>query len=214
MTRKDDLIDLLLVDEIDADSVKDKSLDDLFFLQDFKNRKLFLIDDIDWNTIGGYVRNILQFNREDMGVPVEDRQPIKIYLSSRGGDPMAAQALIDAIRSSATPVWTINLGICYSAGFLIYVSGHVRYAMPNATFLHHDGEMMSSNSIAKTHDYMDFNRRCEQREREYLTSVSNVSLDEYDSRYRTEWYMFADEAKGLGFVDKIVGKDCSFDEIV
>ena len=39
--------------------------------------------------------------------------------------------------------------------------------------------------------------------------------EEYDSKYRTEWYMFAEEAKKKGFIDYIVGDgDCDVDNIV
>ena len=41
-----------------------------------------------------------------------------------------------------------------------------------------------------------------------------MTPEEYDSKFRVEWYMFADEAKEKGFTDYIIGVDCDIDEIV
>lgn len=189
-------------------------LDDIFFLRDLKQRKLFINTPIMAETIYDAVHHILQANREDNGIPVEERRPILLYLTSRGGDLDAGFELIDVIQSSKTPVYTINLGYQYSMGFLIGISGHKRFATRNAKFLIHDGSSIIWDSGAKAQDRMEFNKRVETRVRDYILSVSCLSPEEYDAKYRVEWYMFADEAKEKGFVDAIIGQDCDLSEIV
>lgn len=66
----------------------------------------------------------------------------------------------------------------------------------------------------KAQDQMEFQKRVEQRIKQYVIAHSNVTSEEYDSKLRVEWYLFADEAKEKGFCDHILGVDCDMDEIV
>lgn len=99
-------------------------------------------------------------------------------------------------------------------GFLIGLAGHKRFAFQNAKFLMHDGSNFVYNSGAKAQDQMEFQRRVEERIKSYILSRSKLTSDEYDGKLRVEWYLFADEAKDKGFVDYIVGKDCSIDDVI
>lgn len=189
-------------------------LDEMFYLQDLKKRKMYLNCEITQGSVASIVRHILQFNAEDKGISPEVRQPILLYIISEGGDVDAGFELIDAIQNSKTPVYTINLGYWYSMGFLIGLSGHKRYATKNAKFLMHDGSHFIYNSSAKARDQMRFNDRVEERVKEHVLSLSNLDGDEYDAKLRVEWYMFADEAKERGFVDYIIGEDCDIDEVI
>ncbi len=127
-------------------------IDEMFYLQDLKQRKLFLNSDIDQLTISDIAKHILQFNKEDAGLPTEDRQPILLYVVSNGGEVDSGFELIDIIQNSKTPVYTINLGYQYSMGFLIGLAGHKRFATRNAKYLMHDGSNFIYNSGAKAQD--------------------------------------------------------------
>jgi len=189
-------------------------LTDIFMVKDLRQRKLFLNADINQWNVEDTVKHILQFNKEDKGKPVEERQPIILYVTSNGGSVDAGFEVIDAICASKTPVYTINLGFQYSMGFLIGIAGHKRFAMKNARFLMHDGSSFAWDSSAKLQDQMEFQRRAEQRIKGYILTHSKVTEKEYEDKYRVEWYMFADEAKEKGFVDYIIGEDCDIDEII
>lgn len=203
--------------DIDLDIELDEAsgyLTDLFLIKDLKQRKLFLNAEIDQWTVEDTVKHILQFNKEDKGKPIEERQPILLYVTSKGGDVDAGFEIIDAICMSKTPVYTINIGFQYSMGFLIGLAGHKRYATKHARFLMHDGSNFVWDSSAKVKDQMKFQEISEQRIKEYIMGRSNVTSEEYDSKYRVEWYMFSDEAKEKGFVDYIIGEDCDIDEVI
>lgn len=189
-------------------------VDEIFYLQDLKQRKLFLNSDIDQFTVADIAKHILQFNREDFGKEIESRKPILLYVVSNGGEVDSGFELIDVIQSSKTPVYTINLGYQYSMGFLIGLAGHKRFATRNAKYLMHDGSNFVYNSGAKAQDQMEFNRKVEERVKQYILSRSNVTSKEYDSKLRVEWYLFADEAKEKGFVDYILGVDCDIDSVI
>lgn len=188
--------------------------DSLFYLKDIKLRKFYLNYDVDQVGVHDIARHILQINAEDRKIPKEARQPILLYVISNGGEVDSGFELIDIIEASETPVYTINIGFQYSMGFLIGLAGHKRFATKNAKFLMHDGSNFVWNSGAKAQDQMEFQKRVEARVREYVISHSRVTEEEYDSKLRVEWYLFADEAKEKGFTDYIIGEDCSLNEIV
>ena len=199
---------------IEKSLIEGGMIDELFYLQDLKQRKLFLNADIDQFSVADVVKHIMQINKEDKGLEPHERMPILLYVTSNGGEVDSGFELIDVIMNSKTPVYTINLGYQYSMGFLIGLSGHKRFATRNAKFLMHDGSNFVYNSGAKAQDQMEFNRKIESRIKQYVLSRSKVSEEEYDSKLRVEWYLFADEAKEKGFVDYIIGEDCDINEIV
>ena len=205
--------------DIDADfealvELGRSSIEEVLLVKDMQQRKMWLNEGIDITAVAGIIHNIYQYNSEDNGIPVEKRKPILLYLSSNGGDIDAGFALIDAIQTSKTPVYTINTGYQYSMGFLIGLAGAKRFAMPNAPFLMHDGSNFIWTSGSKAQDQAEFNRRVEARVKQYILDHSQLTAKEYDKKKRVEWYLFASEAKEKGFVDQIIGVDCDIDSIV
>jgi len=200
--------------DVMLEEIPDAKLSEVMYVKDLKQRKLYLNDDINSVSAVEIVHHILQFNADDRGVPDEERKPILLYVASCGGSVDAGFALIDAIRCSKTPVYTINIGFQYSMGFLIGLAGHKRFAMPNARFLLHDGSDFVYDSGAKAQDQMEFHKKADARTKEYILAMSRITPEEYDSKFRVEWYMFSDEAKKYGFTDFIVGQDCDIDVIV
>jgi ATP-dependent protease ClpP protease subunit len=78
----------------------------------------------------------------------------------------------------------------------------------------HDGSSAVWNSSAKALDQMEFNRKLENRIKEYIIERSNLTEKEYDEKLRVEWYLFAEEAKEKGFTDCIIGVDCGLDDVI
>lgn len=198
----------------DADVLKTWGVDEILYLRNLQNRKLYLTDDIESYVVNDIIHHIIQYNVDDKGIPVEDRKPILLYCTSNGGSVDAGFELIDIIQQSKTPVWTINLGYNYSMALLIGLAGHKRFATPNSKFLMHDGSSIVYNSGAKAQDQMEFNKRVEQRIKQFVLDRTSISPEEYDARLREEWYLFADEAKRYNMTDYIIGVDCELDDVI
>lgn len=200
--------------EIEKALLEAGMVEEIFYLNDLKQRKLFLNVDVEQLSVADIVKHIMQYNKEDKGIDPKDRQPILLYVTSNGGEVDSGFELIDIIQNSKTPVHTINLGYQYSMGFLIGLAGHKRYATQNAKFLMHDGSNFVYNSGAKAQDQMEFQKKVEERVKQYILSRSKLTSEEYDSKLRVEWYLFASEAKDKGFVDYIIGEDCDIDGVI
>lgn len=197
------------------EKVVNYSLDDTFQAEDLEERRLYINYDIDEDIIDNVVYHILRYNRIDREVPVEDRKPIVIYINSSGGSLTAGFSLIDAIASSKTPVYTVNLAECYSMGFLIFLAGEKRFSLSNSTYLCHDGISMAYGSMSKVRDRMEFETgQMEKHIEEYVLSRTSITKDQYKENYRKEWYFYPTEAKELGVVTHIVGIDCDIDQIL
>lgn len=188
--------------------------EDKYYIEEVKERKLFLNNEVEEYVIGDLVRHILRYNRLDKGLPPEERKPIIIYINTPGGVVTDGYCLIDAIISSKTPVYTVNIGTAYSMGFLIFIAGHKRITMPNSTFLCHDGSSFAWDSTNKLKDRVDFEAgEMEEHTKNFIVSRTNIDSDLYEKNKRKEWYFYPEEAKRLGVATHIVGEDCDIDFI-
>ena len=184
-------------------------------ITDIIERKVWLINEIDEYAISNVAYSILKYNSQDKGVAIEKRKPIYIYLSSLGGQTNAGLALVSAIQTSKTPVYTIVLGNAESMALIVAIVGHKRYCMPNAIYLLHDGVAGGLDSTAKARDIITFiTGEQEDRIKEIILSHTSLTKKQYDDKYRKEWYFFPDIAKKYGFVDYIIGEDCELEEII
>ena len=187
---------------------------DIVYLDHLKQRKIIINDQIDDGLIEEAVLRIMTFNQEDKGIAEKDRKPIIIYINSPGGVITAGFSLIDTILASVTPVYTVNLGIEYSMGFLIGLAGKKRFTQSFSTFLLHDGSGFLYNSMSKIRDTAIFYEELEKKIKAFILAHSTLTSKMYDKKYGSEWYMFAKEAKANGFTDFIIGEDCSLDDII
>ena len=103
----------------------------LNFYNDLEERIYWLTGSIDNLTLD-LVQYIIKWNREDKGIPIEERKPIRLIIFSDGGLIDVEESIVSFIRLSKTPVYGIDVGMVASAASLIYISCHKRYALPNA----------------------------------------------------------------------------------
>lgn len=167
-------------------------------------RRVIWIDDVVDIHCLEIERNILNFNKEDEGKPVEKRQPVKLMFFTPGGDLDVNNSLIDLILMSKTPIHGINLGMAQSAGAFVFLACHKRLAMPRSVFLLHQG----SAGMSGTHDQVT------QITAEYKRQI-NALIDFVESRtsiprktlvreIKKEWFIGAPQALEYGICDKIV----------
>lgn len=199
--------------DIDALNIN-ANVDEYFFLE-LAQRRIFTInEDIEDDTAALVTQTITHINAVDRGIPVEERTPIKLFVTSDGGDVFSGFAIADLIKNSVTPVYTINTSRQYSMGAIIGLVGHKRYATKNASFLIHDGSTFVGNSASKVQDFMKFDKQVHDRIKHFVLDNTNISAQQYNKKFREEWYFFADEAKRLGVIDGIIGEDVSLEEII
>ena len=187
-----------------AESMKLPDPELLCYFRNLENRALWLDTTVDDSWLH-YIRQILEWNRDDAGKPESERMPIKLYVYSYGGDLDINNAFIDVIRKSKTPVWGINMGQANSAGCFIYLACHKRFAMPNSTFLIHQGGGDNfSGTFMQMVSYMDEYQRKIQNLVSYLKDTTKIPEDMLLENITTEWFLDAEQALELGVCDQIV----------
>ena len=190
------------------------SLYDRYDIEELENRRLYLNDMVDESILDNISFHIMRFNRMDYGMEKEARKPIILYINSPGGSVVDGYGLIDIIQSSITPVYTVNMAMCASMGFLIFLAGDKRFSLPHSQFLMHDGSAIAMDSTAKLRDRMEFDTQVEEMTKKYIQSRTTIDDDLYEKKYRVEWYMLPDEAKSHNIVTDIIGQDVSLTEIL
>lgn len=175
----------------------------LYYYKNYEDRVYWVEGDID-ESIMDLSKLILKCNREDKDIPVEDRKPIKIFISSCGGLLDETMALVKLIGISKTPVYTIDACYAYSAASLILISGHKRYAMPGTKCLFHSGSGGTSGTFdqvqAATEDY----KKMVKQMQDYIMSRTNIEQKLFNKKKAYDWYLDADEMLEKGVVDEIV----------
>lgn len=188
--------------------------EDKFAMEDVEHRRIYINSQIDESIVDTAVYAILRYNRLDRGIPEDERKPIIIYINSPGGCVSDGYSLIDVIRLSKTPVYTVNLALAASMGFLVFIAGHKRYAFPHSEFLLHDGSSFAVDSTAKLRDRIEFETvELENETKRYILGMTKISEALYNEKYRCEWYFLPHKGKEIGAVDYIIGEDCELDDV-
>lgn len=150
------------------------------------------------------VFNINQYDDENR-IPIEERQPIIIYLNSAGGLMDEAFSLISAIEGSRTPIITIALGKAYSAAFLILLAGHKRYAQKYTTLMYHQGSSGAMGEINRMIEYVRHWENCQEIVENFVISKTKIKSKQLREVFQNkkDWYMTVIEASELGIIDGI-----------
>ena len=196
----DDLIDAM------SDNIKEdvKSFDDVINLDCALNREIY-VGDISGGigqTVDGYIRFWNKYD-DKCNIPIEDRKPIKIYIDSNGGCLSDTFTMIDAIKLSKTPVWTICTGSAYSGGFFTFIAGHRRFAYDHASFLYHEGATATGADAGKFRNYAEFYQKELEQLKEVTLKYTKITPEEYKEHIKDDWWMTADEALKYGVCDEI-----------
>ena len=197
----DDLVDAL------AENVKDdiKTFEDVVNLDGAVNREVHVGDICSGlgQTVEGYIRFWNKYD-DKRNIPIEDRKPIKIYIDSNGGCLGDTFTMIDAIKLSKTPVWTICTGAAYSGGFFTFIAGHRRFAYDHASFLYHEGATATGADAGKFRNYAEFYQKELEQLKEVTLKYTKITPEEYKEHIKDDWWMTADEALKYGVCDEIV----------
>lgn len=147
---------------------------------------------------------ILKCNKEDKGKPVEDRVPIKVYISSPGGDVVTLWSIIQAIQYSKTPVYTVNISFAYSAAAEILVAGHKRYSMPGTQTMFHRGSAFYGGEQSTVESQKKHFDKLEDKLRDFLLSHTKISPRAYKKNASSDIYYDEQDCLDNGVIDEIL----------
>lgn len=186
--------------------------DTLFYFNRLSNREIFLNTDVDEYCVE-CAKFIMDWNKQDKGIPNESRKKIKIFIHTDGGDTNSMNALINAIQLSKTPCITIGLGKCFSAGAFILIAAKLenRYILPNTIVMIHKGSSGIMSDVNKIINYSKFLEKDNELCKEYILSSTKITPEKYKEVEDKDWYIFAQECIDWNIAGRIIE---SLDELI
>lgn len=182
-------------------NVPDPSL--LWYYEDLEDRVYQLVGEVDEGLLD-FSRHVIRWNREDRGIPVENRKPIKLFFFSPGGSLDINYSVIDIIRLSKTPIIGINMGVCCSAAAYIYLACHKRYMLPHSYFVFHQGSSQMSGTYGEVVAIMtDYQNQVAELS-SFMEERTTYSIEEITDNIVTEWYVREEEALEKGVCHEVI----------
>ena len=172
--------------------------------------RIFWVDDEINDSLLELVKMIIRCNKEDKGLAVEARKPIKIFISSPGGETQAMWSAMNAIQTSKTPCYTINFSYAYSAAAELLIAGHKRFALKGSTTMIHRGSCFIGGEQSVVESTQKYMKAMEQKYQDFLLSHTKIDQKAYKRRASSDMYFDEYEALENGIVDFVVD---SFDMI-
>lgn len=166
------------------------------------NREIYL-NAITPTEIDNICKIIQLWNRidEQNNINFSARKPIIIYIDSQGGVLSSTFTLMDCIKLSKTPVYTVNIGLAHKEAFYIFLQGHKRYSYPRASFLIEKSiQQFTEDDIQSNYQYF-----CEKQLVELKDLVlEKTKVSENDYLDRNRWWIDADKAFELKICNEIL----------
>jgi ATP-dependent Clp protease, protease subunit len=192
-----------LMDEEMRSTLLDKVEKDLF-----KERIIYLNEDVSSYTISNIVPLIHSINKEDetAGIDAKDRKPIHLHITSYGGSAYDGWQIVSTIENSVTPVYTYVEGYAMSMGLPLYLAGHKRHLGKYATLLYHElrgganGTRQEVKRLDKEYD------RLQKIYDDYIISKSLITQEilDYHQEKVSDWYIGLDESKKYELYDVLL----------
>jgi ATP-dependent Clp protease protease subunit len=165
-----------------------------------KTRQILLSGEINKESAEGIIKQLLVMEADD-----PDKE-ITIFINSPGGDVDAGYAIYDMVRFISCPVTMVGAGLVASAASLIFlaVPKEKRIGLPNSTYLIHQ-PMSGMKGVAS--DIEIYSKQIEKLRVKLdavIAEATGKSLEEVSGDTERDHWLFSEDAKTYGLVDRIV----------
>ena len=196
----------------DASSEKYISPEEYTYWKARENRTFYIDYELDEDYMAIELgKIIIQMNMEEKDIPKEELKPIYIWIHSFGGDLAQCDALVDIMIASRIPIVTVAMGAAMSAGFMLLLAGHRRYAFKHSNLMVHSGSAAFSGTSEQIEEAQKNYRKQIEGMKKYILSRTEISEKLFNKNKSKDWYLAGKDLEKYKIVDKIV---TSFDEII
>ena len=169
-------------------------------------RNLVLSGEISEESAQKIIQHISDINEDDFGK--EERLPIQLKINSIGGSMYDGFAIIGAIESSETPVYTYGYGAIMSMALPILVSGVKRFAHPLTTFMYHEclDTFGHYEKVSILKENLDETERVMEMYDDFILSKTAFTKKQLDKvkKGKFDWYFDINEAIKYKVIDQII----------
>lgn len=147
---------------------------------------------------------IIQMNMEEKDIPKHELKPIYIWIHSYGGDLEQANAMIDIMAASRIPIVTVAMGVAMSAGFMLFLAGHKRYAFKHSNLMVHEGSAAFSGTAEQIEEAQKNYKKQINEMKEYILLRTTIDEKTFNKNKSKDWYLTSDELVKFNVVDKLI----------
>jgi ATP-dependent Clp protease protease subunit len=110
------------------------------------------------------------------------------------------------MERSQTPIHTIVTGCAMSAGFMILISGHKRFAHKLSTPLYHQVSSGTAGTVKEMEEKLEESKRLQRQLEDIVKDKTDITKKRLREIFETkkDWYMTSEEALELNVVDEIL----------
>lgn len=175
------------------------------YWKDRKNRTFYVDYEIDeCYSLVELAKIIIQMNIEEKDVRKEDLKPIRLFIHSYGGDLEQANFFCDLVQASRIPIITIAMGVAMSAGFLIFLSGHKRYAFKHTQLMVHSGSAAFQGTAEQIEEAQKNYKKQIEEMKNYILERTTVDEKTFNKNKNKDWYLSSDELLKYHVIDDVI----------
>lgn len=198
-----DYIELPLIGNIKASDIPEP--EEFNYWTARKNRTFYIDYEIDEAySLVELAKTIIQMNIDEKDVPPENLEPIRIFIHSYGGDLEQANFFCDLVQTSRIPVITIAMGVAMSAGFLIFLSGHKRYAFKHTQMLVHAGSAAFAGTASEIEEAQKNYKKQVDEMKAYILERTDIDEKTFNKNKNKDWYLSIDDLKKFNIIDGVI----------
>jgi ATP-dependent Clp protease protease subunit len=169
-------------------------------------RNLVLSGEISEESAQNIIQHISDINEDDFGK--EERLPIQLKINSIGGSMYDGFAIIGAIESSETPVYTYGYGAIMSMALPILVSGVKRFAHPLTTFMYHEclDTFGHYEKVSILKENLEETERVMEMYDDHILNKTSFTKKQLDKvkKGKFDWYFDINEAIKYKVIDQVI----------
>ncbi len=165
-----------------------------------KSRTIIASKGVDDKLAASVIAQLLVLEQDDPD------KAITVIVNSPGGSADSGFAIYDAMRFVKCPVRTIVMGLCASAGVMIFLGGDKgsRFVTPTGRFLLHQPSMRTMGQASDLEIVSKEIDRLKIQYNEIVAEASGKTLEEVNESVSRDFWLSAQESVDYGFVDRVV----------
>jgi ATP-dependent Clp protease protease subunit len=168
-----------------------------------KSRVIFLSENVTKEVAAQLSAMLLYFDNED------HTSMIEMYIHSNGGDSSGLSNIYDVMQMIESPIKTVCIGKCYSAGAVLLAAGTKgeRYAFKNSSIMIHGiqcGFPIPGHDVTNSKNYYDFLKDHNDGIMKILAHHTGHSLEKVKQDCTRDVWMDAKQALEYGMIDGII----------
>lgn len=125
---------------------------------------------------------------------VDTTDPIMFYINSPGGDVFDGEMIIDAMKASRRPIYTVDIGWAASMAAIIWTYGEQRLILPNGILMFHEMHVQVAGTLSQVTSELTILNGIANSVADHICSLAGITKSEYELREAPEWRVSSQEA--------------------